>query len=136
MAEGGLASYNEGDTAILTAGDMLASQWAAYGAYSEILERQGKEAKAAAYRQKQEVLKQKYLTEWYDEKEGRFYGAILQDGSFYQGYYKEGNFLPIYFGILDGEGLLEKAYEQLVKNPPENVEGMSYMPQIFYACGG
>ena len=81
------------------------------------------------------MLKQKYLTEWYDEKEGRFYGAVLQDGSFYQGYYKEGNFLPIYFGILDGEGLLEKAYEQLVKNPPENVEGMSYMPQIFYACG-
>lgn len=131
----GLASYNECDTAILTAGDMLACQWAAYGAYGEILLRQGKKEQASIYQDRQKLLKQKYLTEWFDKGKDGFYGAILADGSFYKEYYKEGNFLPVYYGILNKEEALKKAYAQIRKNPPENVEGMSYMPQIFYTCG-
>ena len=131
----GLASYNETDVAILTAGDMLASQYAGYDAYVHFLELDGKVQEAEKYRKKRDDLKDKYLKQWYDPEKKEFYGAIKSDGEFYEGYYKEGNFLPIFFGILQGEETLKDAVEQLKRHGVENVEGMSYLPTIYYECG-
>lgn len=131
----GLASYNESDVEILTAGDMLASQYAAYDAYAAMLEMGADTEKADMYRRKRDILKKVYLEKWYDQEKKEFYGAIKSDGTFYEGYYKEGNFLPLFFGILDGEETLGDAVKQLKENGVDNVEGMSYLPAIYYNCG-
>lgn len=131
----GLASYNETDVAILTAGDMLASQYTGYDAYAHLLELDGKVQEAERYRKKSDDLKEKYLKQWYQPEKKEFYGAIKSNREFYEGYYKEGNFLPLFFGILQGEEKQKDAVEQLKKHGVENVEGMSYLPTIYYECG-
>ena len=131
----GIASYNECDIDILMAGDMAASQYAAYGCYAKILKLTGRGREAEKYLAMQKDVKKSYLEKWYDKKNRRFYGAIQSNGKFYPGYYKEGNFLPIYFGILDGEECLEDALQQLKEHGADNVEGAAYLPQIYYDHG-
>ena len=131
----GIATYNEADVNIKTAGDMLASQYAGYGFYARILRLRREAAEAVHYEKKQQELKHKYLTRWYDEESHGFYGAMLMDGSFYKNYDMEGNFLPLYYGILDDEKKMQDALNQLREQEPSNVEGRSYYPQLFYDCG-
>lgn len=131
----GIATYNEVDVSILTAGDMLGSQYAAYGCYSRILKLSGLEKEALLYLGKQQELKELYLKKWYDEASHRFYGARLRDGSFYPYYALEGNFLPLFYGILNQDGKMKDALVQLREQEPANVEARSYYAQIYYNCG-
>ena len=48
---------------------------------------------------------------------------------------EEGNFLPIRFGILDGEPQMKEAIAEIKKHEPLIVEERSYYPQIFFRCG-
>jgi hypothetical protein len=131
----GIATYNEADVNILTAGDMLGSQYAGYGCFAQILKLCGKTEEAQLYLRKQQALKEMYLKSWYDETSHCFYGAKLSDGGFYQKYDKEGNFLPLLFGVLNHEAKMKDALRQLREQEPANVESRSYYAQIYYACG-
>lgn len=128
----GLASYNEVVTAIAQGGDMLAVQYAAYLTYSKILKRRGEGDEATRYQIKAEQLQKRYLEDWYNADTQSFYGARQEDGVFYPDYFEEGNFLPMYFQIFNEDEKLERAITTLKENPVKNVEGLTYMPQIFY----
>lgn len=87
------------------------------------------------YVKKQAFLKEQYLKEWHIGPGKGFYGAKLQDGTFFREYDEEGNFLPIRFGILDGEPQMKEAIDVIKKHEPLIVEERSYYPQIFFRCG-
>lgn len=131
----GIATYNEADISIKAGADMLAAQYAAYGCMERICRVNGEREEAERYLEKQRRLKERYLTGWRCGDGKGFHGALLLDGTFMQGYDDEGNFLPIRFGILDGEGAMKEAIAQVAEHEPANVEGRSYYPQIFYRCG-
>lgn len=131
----GIATYNETDIGVRTGADMLASQYAAYGCYARMLRITGKDEEAEKYERKAEELKCQYLTKWRRGNGKGFYGAVLVNGEFMEEYDQEGNFLPIRFGILDGEPGLFEVIDEVAENGPSNVEGRSYFPQLFYRCG-
>lgn len=131
----GIATYNETDIGIKAGADMLASQYAAYGCMARMQALTGNQKKAGEYREKQETLKKRYLSEWHRDDGKGFYGAILRNGEFLHTYHDTGNFLPIRFGLLDGEPQMQEAIMQMKEHEPQNVEERSYYPQIFYRCG-
>lgn len=131
----GIATYNETDINIKAGADMLASQYAAYGCMAriEMLNRNRKSAEE--YLERQRALKAQYLTKWHRGGKKGFYGALLRNGNFLEAYHDTGNFLPIRFGLLDGEPEMHEAIDQMIGHEPVNVEERSYYPQIFYRCG-
>lgn len=131
----GIASYNETDISVKAGGDMIASQYAAYGCMAEICRLNGDEQAAAGYLERQQALKKQYLEKWSIGEGKGFYGALRMDGTFWKEYAETGNFLPIYFGMLDGEPQMREAIGQARENAPSNVECRSYYPQIFYRTG-
>ena len=131
----GIATYNEVDIMLKVGGDMLASQYAGYGCAAALFLAAGDTEEAGRCLDKQKYLKDQYLSVWHRADGKGFYGALMNDGTFMQEYDLEGNFLPIRFGILDGEKEMKEAIAQLAAHEPANVEGRSYYPQIFYRCG-
>ena len=117
----GIASYNEVGKSPRVAGDLLGAMFAAYRAA-------GREEEALA-------LRERYLHEWYDAKRGRFYGCKDRRGRFVEKYCREGNFLPVYFGLLDGTPYLRSALEEIRGHGPANVEAKTYFPQLYYGRG-
>ncbi len=112
----GLATYNEAGLQPLHGGDMIAAQIVGYLAYSRFLELDGKTEQAKLYESKARKLEQFYESNWWNEKAGRFYGALLQDRSYLEAYNAEGTFLPLYFGTVKNLDLLNKALIDLEKN--------------------
>jgi len=117
----GIASYNEVKKSPVVAGDLLGAMFAAY--------------RAAGLENEARRLQSVYLNEWYDKKRGRFYGAKDKRGKFIEKYCREGNFLPIYFGLLDGTPCLRGALEDARSHGPANVEAKTYFPQLYYGRG-
>ena len=117
----GIASYNENGSSPAVAGDLLGAMFAALRATEQ-------EAEARA-------LRDTYLSKWYDAKRGRFYGAKDKRGRFVKEYCREGNFLPVYFGLLDGTPYLRDALEEIRRQGVANVEAKTYFPQMYYGRG-
>jgi hypothetical protein len=128
----GLATYNEAGLQPIMGGDMIAAQIAGYRAYARLIELKGKLDESKVYEQKAEDLERLYETDWWNEANGRFFGAMLQDKSFLKEYNAEGNFLPLYFGAVKDHTKLYKTLEDLNFNGVANVEGKTYLPDIFY----
>ncbi|MEK8127138.1 glycosyl hydrolase family 65 protein [Paenibacillus filicis] len=131
----GIASYMEDSLGPKIAGDLVAAQYAAYTGYSRIAELRGWTAKASEYRTKAENLQSLYDSSWWDASRQRYYGAMLQNGSFHPDYYNSGSFLPLYYGLIDSEERREHALRDVKGNQVANVEEMSYLPDILYAMG-
>jgi len=117
----GIGSYNEVGESPSVAGDLLGAMFAAY--------------RAAGPEEKARKIQQTYLNEWYDAQRGRFYGAKDRHGSFVEGYCLEGNYFPVYFGLLDGTPFLRGALEEVRSHGPANVESKTYFPQLYYGRG-
>lgn len=131
----GLASYNEQVIKPYVGGDLLGAMYAGYTAYAQILCLQGKECEGAAYRENAVRIRARYLTEWYRPAKKAFYGALKTKNRFYRPYYNEGNFLPVYFGILDDTPFLAGALQQIAKRGPKLVEAQTYFPDFCYGRG-
>ncbi|MBW7454773.1 hypothetical protein K0U00_12090, partial [Paenibacillus sepulcri] len=114
---------------------MIALQAAGYRAYARLLELEGRLEESAAYAGKAGELEQRYDQEWWNADKGRFFGAMLQNRTFLEAYNAEGNFLPLYFGVIKDKSKLEKALEDLKRNRVANVEGKTYLPDVFYRYG-
>lgn len=117
----GIASYNEMGNPPLIAGDLLGAMFAAYI--------------AAGQKEKALVLRGHYLQEWYNGKRERFYGAKNRHGRFIKKYCREGNFLPVHFGLLDGTPYLQRSLKDIRAHGPANVEAKTYFPQMYYGRG-
>ena len=117
----GIASYNEVGRSPRVAGDMPGAMYAAY--------------RAAGRHDEARALQERYLADWYDAKHNRFYGAKDRHGRFVKKYCREGNFLPVYFGLLDGTPHLPAALEEIRAHGPANVEAKTYFPQLYFGRG-
>jgi len=131
----GLATFNEAGIHPLAGGDMIGSQIAAYRAYARMAELRGQAETAKGFDAKADGLAKHYENAWWDEKRNRFFGAMLQDRSFVEVYHAEGNFLPLYYGAIDHPDKRRKAMEDVKINRVANVEGKTYLPDIFYKYG-
>lgn len=131
----GLATFNEAGHQPLIGGDMIAAQIAGYRAFVHLARLRGQTEIAEVYATKAQDLKQRYEQEWWNEEERRFFGAKLQDHSFLTGYNAEGTFLPLYYGAVSDPEKLLKALEDVKIHRVANVEGKTYLPDIFYQYG-
>ncbi|GGA48515.1 MGH1-like glycoside hydrolase domain-containing protein [Paenibacillus physcomitrellae] len=131
----GLATYNEAGIQPLAGGDMIGTQIAAYRAYAKMAGLRGREEEQQTYAAKARELEQVYDRLWWSEEHGRFSGAMRQDRSFVTQYNAEGTFLPLYFGVVTDPAKLERSLQDVNVNLVENVEGKTYLPDIFYRYG-
>ncbi|MGG6311976.1 MGH1-like glycoside hydrolase domain-containing protein [Paenibacillus macerans] len=131
----GLATYNEAGIQPLAGGDMVGAQIAAYRAYSRMAELAGRNEEKESFAAKAQELEESYDRLWWSEEHGRFSGAMRQDRTFVTKYNAEGTFLPLYFGAVADPGKLRRALEDVGVNLVENVEGKTYLPDIFYRYG-
>jgi hypothetical protein len=131
----GIASYNEVGLKPAFGGDQVAAQYAGYAALASILRLRGEHEAANDLKRKAEALRELYQNSWWNERNGRFYGALLQDRTYLSDFYGEGNFLPLYFGIVADASKRTAALNDLVKTGTWNVEAKTYIPEIFYEYG-
>ncbi|TFE26901.1 hypothetical protein [Cohnella luojiensis] len=131
----GIASYNEDGLQPLVGGDLLAAQFAGFRAYAELLALNGDSRGFASYSARAESFRLLYEKDWWNGESDRFYGALLQDRTYYERYYQEGNYLPLYFGIVREKTKLRSALSDVARNGAANVEAKTYMPDIFYRYG-
>lgn len=131
----GLASYNEDGLHPLVGGDLVGAMYAGYRAFAELVSLKGEAGLAEEFERKAEELQRRYQSVWWNEKARRFYGAFLQDFSFYPSYYSEGNFLPLYYGIIRDNEKLHMTMQDLMLNGVPNVEAKTYLPDIYYRYG-
>ncbi|NUU59834.1 hypothetical protein [Paenibacillus agri] len=131
----GLATFNEAGLHPLLGGDMIGSQVAGYRSFAQLARLRGLAEVAQQYDNKADELEQRYEKDWWNEGKDRFYGAMLQDRSFVKVYHAEGNFLPLYYGSIGNREKLNKALEDVKINRVANVEGKTYLPDIFYRYG-
>ncbi|WP_164545653.1 alpha-L-rhamnosidase-related protein [Paenibacillus albus] len=131
----GIASYVEDALTPKVGGDLVAAQYAAYAAYSEMAKLMGWPEKAEHYARLAERLQKTYEEEWWSEKDGRFSAAILQDGSYHSEYYLSAQYLPIYFGLIATEAKRRAAVNDIKRNGVSNIEEMSHLPDVYYAVG-
>jgi len=128
----GIASYNEQGFKPFLAGDLIAAQWAAFEAGAAL---SADAEMAALYRERAKEIRAHYLREWYDTARERFFGAMKKKDKFFPDYYREGNFLPICFGIFEGTPHLQRELARVKANGADNVEAKSYFPQLYYENG-
>ncbi|OXS59875.1 hypothetical protein B1A99_10075 [Cohnella sp. CIP 111063] len=131
----GIASYNEDGLQPLVGGDLVAAQFAGSRAYAKLLAEAGDAAGAARYEAEAERLRTLYESGWWDEERGAFFGALLHGGTFYDRYYAEGNYLPLYFGIVKDPRKLRGALAEVARHGAAIVEAKTYMPDLYYRSG-
>jgi hypothetical protein len=145
----GIGTYDEDlQSQILVGADLVAAQYAAYGAYASILKAIAR-PNAGEFEEKANRLKTLYNNRWWDAAHERYFGAIEEDGKFHADL-KEGDGrctleLPLHYGLTDAGrktdaalDILEKRLETDLTAPSGvigGVEGRSYMPDIFYRYG-
>lgn len=130
----GIASYNEQVFSPYVGGDLLGAMYAGYKAYAAILQKR-QDTQAADFQKKAEQIQRTYLTQWYNPKAKRYYGAKINAKRFYTRYYDEGNFLPVHFGILDGQPTRMDVLRDIQKHGAKLTEAKTYFPGMYYAQG-
>lgn len=130
----GIASYVEDSLTPKVGADLVAAQYGAYAAYSEMAKLRGDNEEAEHYRGLAVDL-QLLFEKWWSEKDGRFSAAILQDGSYYSDYYLSAQYMPVYFGLIASDEKRRRAVDDILRNGVSNIEEMSHLPDIYYATG-
>lgn len=131
----GIASYVEDGMHPLVAGDLVAALYAGYKAYAEIQQLRGYEGLHEKFANKAAALRDMYNNGWWNERTGRYNGAILQNRTFYTEYYASAQYLPLHFGLAEEGVKLNSALLDVVRHGGNNVEERSYLAEIFYNYG-
>jgi hypothetical protein len=146
----GIATYDEDlENQVLVGADLIAAQYAAYRAYGAIANYRNEMTTAAEFTRKANCLKSLYNDKWWDSSTKSFFGALGEDGKFDRNLQAStgGSDIefPLYFRLTE-EGLKThasldrlEAYVHLdgaVRTGiVGGVEGLSYLPDIFYKHG-
>lgn len=133
----GIPSYDEDwQSPRLIVADLLAAEYAGYMSYGRIQNAKGNPNVAAIYFKKAENLKGLYNSDWWNEKLGRHYDAVLQDHNFYSGYINAAHILPFWFDQIPEEGeKSDRELDYILRKGAHGVELRSYLPWIFYKYG-
>ena len=137
----GTATYNEQDDEYpcLEAGDGIASQYAAYVSYYNFLKLTNNKKEAEIWKNKAEKFLLDINYEWSRSKTSNLYprGYDIK-GNIHYDWGKETSFLMPMKGITD-QGKRNNEYLNFIsnclkdiKNVPVNIEGASYLPDLFF----
>lgn len=131
----GIASYNEQLGDPLMGGDMVAAQYAGFYAAAALRTLIGDASTSASLTATAIKIRQRYNSTWWNEDRKTFYGMRDQSGDWVDRYTYEGNFLPLYFGIVDPGIKTDSAVHELMQHGAPNVEGLTYLVDILYRYG-
>lgn len=139
----GLASYNEQSSEkVIEAGDDIACEYAAYIAYSEILEAKGDKVNAAVYQKKAADLKNYFNNTWsVASGTTNFVRAYGADGKYYTDFGKEQSWFMLLKGITNPgtrtESYINYMESQLATSSgkPDNIEACTYLPDTYFQWG-
>ncbi len=127
----GLASYVENVPDLKMGVDLVAAIYRGLSAYADMLQLQGKAAKAAGYRQRAARYRQKIDDTWWDAKDSLYFTHYAGNGKFGKG---EGEVFLLWFDALADPLRRKKTIDHLVAGN-FNVENTSYLPALLYEHG-
>jgi hypothetical protein len=130
----GIGSYNEESRMHIKVGcDLVASEYAAYAAYSQIARLRNDPTQAAACAQKAARLQRVFDENWWDKTWEVFYTGVLSDGSL--DFQTSSSSFPLWFGIVPPGVKLNHELDLVTHLPATGVEEMSYIPETAYRYG-
>jgi hypothetical protein len=130
----GIGSYNEQSKMHIKVGcDLVASEYAAYAAYSRIERLRNDAAEADACAQEAARLRRVFDENWWDKTWEVFDTGVLTDGS--MDFQTSSSSFPLWFGIIPPGVKLNHELDLVTHLPATGVEEMSYIPEIAYRYG-
>jgi hypothetical protein len=133
----GIASYDEGigHSKALIMLDLIAIQARGYDSYAQLCRRRGLVKTAEKYEEEAKRLRKVIWEQWWDKSKKEFYSAKLQDGKLMHTHDRSTASMPIYYsGVIEAEQL-KIELDNINSIKEINVEGMSYIPGVFYRNG-
>jgi hypothetical protein len=135
QASRGIPGYEEADRSYVVGVDLLASEYAAYRAYSRIAAFRGNYAAADRYAKKARAVGDFVNTAWWDGSSGHFY-ALVDDNHHLQG---RSGVDVLYYGVAEegpkAEAALRDLEATIRANPSGPVELESHYPEVLYRYG-
>src|SRR5215472_7974078 len=112
----GLGSYNEQSRVPIKVGcDLVASEYAAYRAYSQIARLRHAGAEADACAAKADKLRSIFDEKWWDGTREMFHTALLADGT--MDFETSSSSFPLWFGIIPAGPKLERELDVVTHSP-------------------
>jgi len=136
----GIPSYNQLPPRTLTGADLIAAQYAGYLAFAGLAERLGGTAPeffrlAENARGKAASLRTRFNSEWWSPHLGRYYSAVLANGTFYSGYIAESYIFALRFELVEPGKKADATLDMLEARKPPNLQGSSYIPGVLFQYG-
>lgn len=127
----GIPTYWESDhTDIVTGSDLLASMYAAFFAYSRMLDYAGDTTYSAEMKVKADTIQAIFNRNWWNQSGNKFYTGKNSDGSFDFSDIAILKFYPLYHTIINDKRKIELTLNSL--NGSYHVEESSYLAEIFF----
>jgi hypothetical protein len=131
----GIPSYEEGQNGYVVGVDLLAAEYSAFRAYSQMQGLRGDYEAAGVYASKAAALRDFVNTTWWDEKTGSFY-SFLDENYHLQGH---DGIDVLYYGVAEDGPKAESALKDLLATIKANssgpVELESHYPEVLYRYG-
>ncbi|MFN8493750.1 MAG: hypothetical protein U0350_39475 [Caldilineaceae bacterium] len=132
----GIGTYNEQVPHPCIGGDLLATQFAAYQTYADMLTLRGEAQQAAVFRERAQALQTRYERDWWNEATQRFASFQQQDGAYHFGCNGTPVFFPLALGLVQDRRKAQAALgSEIAQRTTLNVEERSYLPELFYNFG-
>jgi hypothetical protein len=127
----GIPSYDEAQAEIAVGADLLAAYCAALTRSSYYLDYGDTKAVASEYKRRASEVRNLIEAQWWHNERGRYYDFLFTDGSM-GGSSSAGNLFLLWFGALNNPERVRAALSTL---QTDQIEPLSYFPQVFYRCG-
>ncbi len=136
----GTATYNEqADTPLFEAGDGIATQYAAFVAFSEMAQLRGEKQLSKFFSKKASSLKNYFNTEWGIKGTTTYNRGYSTNQKAVSGWGKENSWFMPMKGIVDESSERTKNYLDFIserldskEDIPDNIEAISYVPEVFF----
>ncbi len=128
----GLPSYDESVEGLAITSDLIAMIYNGFSTYAKILALRGELVKSKQYEKKALAYRQLIENRWWNEKTNSYYNYFLEDGKFHGG---GSNLYMLWYGVIQNP---KRIIQTLGNNniwDYYEIEGMSYLPQLFYRFG-
>jgi len=131
----GIPSYEEGQNDYVVGVDLLAAEYSAYRAYSQMQGLRGNYEAAGTYANRAAAVRDFVNTAWWDKETGHFY-SFSDENHHLQGH---NGIDVLYYGVAEDGPKAEAALKDLLAtikaNPSGPVELESHYPEVLYRYG-
>ena len=128
----GLPSYVENRAGLNASSDLVATAYAGYKAYADMMKAVGQEKDGKAYRNTAEKYRALLENEWWNEADNTYYALHSAKGEFI----KRGEQTYIlWFGIAQNKERISKTAKQMMASKQWNAENISYFPTLWCRYG-